>query len=97
MNEDTLQTNEETTLTNDSFSTKDVSIDKHTVSDAVIDFGSNNDTKYYTLQGYEPSSYAEQELAYIIDSRNIIIIIGLCLISIRLYGMLKNTLFNYFS
>lgn len=97
MDEETLQTTEETMFTNDNYSSENNVIDKHTFTDAIINFNSNNDTKFYTLQGYEPSSVAEQELAYIIDTRNIIIIIGLSLICIRLYGLLKNALFNYFN
>ena len=70
----------------------------HTVTDGTpIDFGSNNDSKFYTLQGYEAHSVAEQECAYILDTRNIVFILLFSLVLLRLYGQLKNTISNYFS
>ena len=70
----------------------------HTITDSIpIDFGSNNDSKFYTLQGYEAHSVAEQECAYILDTRNVILILLFSLVLLRLYGLLKNTISNYFS
>lgn len=68
----------------------------HTSSDAFI-FDSSIDAKYYTLKDFNPNSVAEQELGYILDIRNILLIFLCCYVVIRLYGTLKNTISSYFS
>ena len=62
-----------------------------------IDFNSDTDARYYTLKDYYPSSVEEQELGYLIDIRNILLIAILCLLILKFYQMLKNNIIAYFS
>ena len=62
-----------------------------------VDFASSTDAKLYTCQYVDsPSSVAEQELGYLLDIRNILLIFLFVYFIISIYGKLKSTLINYY-
>ena len=62
-----------------------------------VAFASSTDAKYYTCQYVDsPGSVAEQELGYILDIRNILLIFLFVYFIISIYGKLKSTLINYY-
>lgn len=68
-----------------------------TSSDAPVEWGSSTDATFYTVEVEGGvSSVAEQQTAYLLDLRNIILIIFLSFLVIKFYQMLKNTIINFF-
>lgn len=79
-------------------------VDFHTVGDATpevdtspIEFSSSCDARYYTLVDFTPTSVSEQEVGYLLDIRNILLIAILGLVIFKCYQMLKNNIIAYFT
>lgn len=68
-----------------------------TSSDAPVEWSSSTDATYYTVEVEGGvSSVAQQQTAYLLDLRNIILIICLSFLVFKIYQMLKNTIINFF-
>ena len=66
-------------------------------SSDLVDFATSTDSNYYTVSYVSsPSSVAEQELGYILDIRNILLIFLFIYFIISIYGKLKNTIVSYY-
>lgn len=61
-----------------------------------LEFSTSTDSKLYTVETVgAPSSVAQQELAYLLDIRNILLLFLLIYFVITMYSKLKNTLISY--
>lgn len=63
----------------------------------VVQFASSTDARLYTSQFVDaPASSAQQQVAYLLDTRNILLIFLLSYFVINAYTKLKNTLSKYY-
>lgn len=62
----------------------------------VVEFGSDTDARYYTLGDVDaPTKCTQQQTLYLLDIRNILLIILLFYFCVTIYSKLKTTLINY--
>lgn len=68
------------------------------VSTDYVEFATSTDSKLYTCELSEghASSVAVQEVAYLLDIRNILLIFLFIYFIFSMYGKLKSTLINYY-
>lgn len=64
---------------------------------SVVEFSSDTDATLYTVKTVDsPTSVAEQEVAILLDCRNILLIFLFVYFIVTMYGKLKSTLINYY-
>lgn len=64
---------------------------------SVVEFSSDTDATLYTVETVgSPTSVAEQEVAILLDCRNILLIFLFVYFIVTMYGKLKSTLINYY-
>lgn len=67
------------------------------VASSVVEFSSDTDATLYTVETVgSPTSVAEQEVAILLDCRNILLIFLFVYFIVSMYGKLKSTLMNYY-
>lgn len=73
-----------------------LSTNENSESTDSLEFSTSTDSRLYTVETVgSPSSVAEQELAYLLDIRNILLLFLLIYFIITMYSKLKHTLISY--